>query len=120
MAITGFGYRSQALPAPLHQTIEVRVPPKSEADAEGTAFEIPAIVPVPNEEELIWVDGTPKDDTWVKLTFVSLIDGQEVTVERHLKRQGKKGFIAEPVGLEKLGLSDLALQVGSLMPGIAA
>jgi len=69
---------------------------------------------------LVAVDGTPKVDTWVRLTFRSLDDGREVKVERHLQRDGKKAFKTVPIGLEGLGLSELALQVGTLMPGIAA
>ncbi|MCC8936023.1 AAA family ATPase [Bradyrhizobium sp. Arg68] len=118
--LTGYGFRSQALPAPLHEAIEVRLSDQPGSEADISSFELPPIVPIPNEEELVWVDGTPKHDTWVKLTFVSLIDGRAVIVERHLERQGRKSFTTHAVGLHNLGLTDLALQVGSLMPGIAA
>ncbi len=105
----------------LHDTIEVRVAAQpDDGNAEYGSFELPPIIPIPNEQELVWVDGTAKHDTWVKLTFTSLMDGREVIVERYLERQGRKGFTTRAVGLERLGLPDLALQVGSLMPGIAA
>ncbi|UGA49019.1 ATP-binding protein (plasmid) [Bradyrhizobium quebecense] len=115
--LTGYGYRSQGLPAPLHECISVQV---AGAEAEKSGFDIPVIVPIPTEQELAAVDGVPKVDTWVRLSFRSLIDGREIVVERHLQREGKNGFKTGVIGLEKLGLSELALQVGILMPGIAA
>jgi AAA domain len=117
--LTGYGHRSQGLPAPLHECIAVQVA-SDEDEAEKNGFDIPTIVPIPTEQELVAVDGVPKVDTWVRLSFRSLIDGREVAVERHLQRDGKKTFKTGAIGLEKLGLSDLALQVGTLMPGIAA
>ncbi|MBJ6988203.1 AAA family ATPase [Devosia sp. MC521] len=117
--LTGLGHRSQGLPAPLHESIAVQVA-SDDDEAEKISFEIPPIVPVPTEQELVAVDGVPKVDTWVRLSFRSLIDGREVAVERRLERDGKKAFKTITTGLEKLGLPDLALQVGTLMPGIAA
>lgn len=116
--LTGLGHRSQGLPAPLHECVAVQVATDDEAEKNG--FDIPTIVPIPTEQELVAVDGVPKVDTWVRLSFRSLIDGRQVAVERHLQRDGKKAFKTAAIGLEKLGLSDLALQVGTLMPGIAA
>jgi AAA domain-containing protein len=118
--LTGYGYRSQALPAPLHESIKVQFAQLQDGGDGNDGFELPPIVPIPTEHELVLVDGAAKHDTWVRLTFVSLIDGREALVERHLERSGRKGFTTRAVGLERLGLSDLALQVGSLMPGIAA
>ncbi|MFZ2106871.1 MAG: ATP-binding protein [Roseiarcus sp.] len=119
--LTGYGHRSQSLPAPLHECVSVQVA-SADADAkpEKHGFDIPVIVPIPTEQELVAVDGVPKVDAWVRLTFRSLIDGGDVVVERHLQRDGKKAFKTSVIGLENLGLSDLALQVGTLMPGIAA
>jgi hypothetical protein len=117
--LTGLGHRSQGLPAPLHECIAVQVA-NDDDEAEKIGFDIPTIVPIPTEQELVAVDGVPKVDTWVRLSFRSLIDGREVAVERHLQRDGKKAFKTIAIGLEKLGLPDLALQVGTLMPGIAA
>jgi len=117
--LTGYGHRSQGLPSPLHIPITIQV---AGDDDTGTnaGFELPPIVPIPTETELLAVDGQPKVDTWVRLKFRSLVDGSEVEVERRLERDGKKNYKASASGLEKLGLSDLALQVGTLMPGIAA
>lgn len=117
--LTGYGHRSQGLPSHLHVPITVQIANGGSAEPNGT-FELPPIVPIPTEEELLAVDGQPKVDTWVRLKFRSLTDGSEVEVERRLEREGKKAFKATASGLDKLGLSDLALQVGTLMPGIAA
>ena len=118
--LTGYGHRSQGLPDFLHECIAVQTAGTPGPGGEPSSFEIPAIVPVPTDQELIAVDGVPKTDTWVRLTFRPLGGGANVTVERHLQREGKKGFKAEASGLDQLGLTDLALQVGTLMPGIAA
>lgn len=118
--LTGYGHRSQGLPSPLHMPISVRVASDDADSTPGPTFELPPIVPIPTDKELLAVDGSAKIDTWVRLKFRSLVDGTEVEVERRLERDGKKGFKATPIGIEKLGLSDLALQVGTLMPGIAA
>ncbi len=118
--LTGYGYRSQGLPSPLHAPIAVQVANNDESAEFNATFELPPIVPIPTEKELLAVDGQPQVDTWVRLKFQSLVNGREVEVERRLERDGKKNFKAIPIGLEKLGLSELALQVGTLMPGIAA
>lgn len=117
--LTGYGHRSQGLPSPLHTPIIVQIPNKNSGEP-NTTFELPPIVPIPRENELLAVDGQPQIDTWVRLKFRSLVDGSEVEVERRLEREGKKTFKTTAIGLEKLRLSELALQVGTLMPGIAA
>lgn len=119
--LTGYGYRSQGLPSALHEPVQVQVrSDDGESDIAEKEFTLPGIVPIPTEDELIAVDGLPKVDTWVRLTFRSLVDGHEVEVERRLERDGRRKFKTTASGLEKLGLADLALQVGTLMPGIAA
>lgn len=119
--LTGYGHRSQGLPSLLHEPIQVQVGAgDGDGDTTDKSFALPVIVPIPNEAELVAVDGAPKVDTWVRLRFRSLIDGREVDVERRLERDGKRAFKTTPTGLDKLGLSELALQVGTLMPGIAA
>lgn len=118
--LTGYGHRSQGLPSQLHTPITVQVSNNIDSGEPNTTFELPPIVPIPTEKELLAVDGQPQVDTSVRLKFRSLIDGSEVEVERRLERDGKKNFKATAIGLEKLGLSELALQVGTLMPGIAS
>lgn len=111
--LTGYGHRSQGLPSPLHEPIPV----KTLGDAE---FSVPAVAPVPTESELAAVGGAPKLDSWVRLTFESLADARPAVVERRLEREGRKNFKTEVTGLDALGLSNLALQVGTLMPALAA
>ncbi|CCV03107.1 conserved hypothetical protein [Mesorhizobium metallidurans STM 2683] len=118
--LTGYGHRSQGLPSPLHTPITVQIASDEDSAAPNPSFELPPIVPIPTEKELLAVGGQPQVDTWVRLKFRSLVDGTEAEVERRLERDGKKAFSATASGLDKLGLSDLALQVGTLMPGIAA
>ena len=54
--LTGYGHRSQGLPSPLHIPINIQV---AGDDDTGTnaGFELPAIVPIPTETELLAVDG---------------------------------------------------------------
>ncbi|CAO3456089.1 hypothetical protein [Azospirillum argentinense] len=118
--LTGYGHRSQGLPSPLHAPITVQIANDKESAGPNATFELPPIVPIPTEKELLIVDGQPQVDTWVRLRFRSLVDGSEVEIERRLERDGKKNFKTTPIGLDKLGLPELALQVGTLMPGIAA
>jgi hypothetical protein len=119
--LTGYGYRSQGLPSALHEPIQIQVRDKEDmASPTDSDFALPVVVPIPTEDELVAVDGTPKVDTWVRLRLRSLIDGREVEIERRLEQAGRHGFKTMSAGLDMLGLSDLALQVGTLMPGIAA
>ena len=118
--LTGCGHRSQGLPSPLHVPITVRIANDNASSEPNATFELPPIVPIPTEKELLAVEGVPRVDTWVRLKFRSLVDKSEVEVERRLERDGKKNFKTTAIGLAKLGLPELALQVGTLMPGIAA
>ncbi|SHF80944.1 AAA domain-containing protein [Loktanella atrilutea] len=118
--LTGYGHRSQGLPSPLHVPITVQIKNGNSSAEPNATFELPPIVPIPTEKELLAVDGLPRVDTWVRLKFRSLVNNSEVEVERRLERDGKKNFKTTAVGLAKLGLPELALQVGTLMPGVAA
>lgn len=122
--LTGHGYRPQSLPRELHEPLDVDVM-KAVTKADGTAesirdstFTTPLLVPVPSDQELELLGGKPKTDTWVRLTFTSLDDGTVQTVKRELVT--KKKVESSCNGLDKLGLSDLPIRVGTLLPGIAA
>lgn len=117
--LTGYGHRSQGLPSPLHIPINIQVTGNDDTNT-STGFALPPIVPIPTETELQAVNGQPKIDTWVRLKFRSLVDNSEAEVERRLERDGKKNYKTSTSGLDRLGLSDLALEIGTLMPGIAA
>ena len=62
----------------------------------------------------------PKIDTWVKLTFHDE-DSDNICIVQRALTVGVRGKIGMTVtGLEDLGLPDLAIEAGTLMPGIAA
>lgn len=92
-----------------------------EDDAANSSNEIdlpPPVVPVPTEANLAAMDDKPEADTWVELTFIDS-EGGEKCVKRSLKPTGK-AYRTKVEGLEDLGLSDLAIQVGTIMPAIAS
>ncbi|MDG3442872.1 ATP-binding protein [Nitrospirillum amazonense] len=120
--LTGVGYHAQALPSSPHDLIDVQVQPDDgQPGATPATFKMPPLVPIPTDEELALTGGEPKVDTWVRLTFRSLVAPTRVVeVERKLQKT-PKGKLEVPVsGLEDLGLGDLALQAGTTMPAIAA
>jgi hypothetical protein len=115
--LTGYGYRSQGLPAPLHDCVSVHVAAdNTDAEPGKNGFDIPVIVPIPTEQELLAAKGRHMGSAVVPLA------------DRRSRGRGRassparwqEGVQTVAIGLEKLGLSDLALQVGTLMPGIAA
>lgn len=128
--LTGRAFRSQALPAEIHHpvTAERRRVQADDSDVEGTSdendiadtFELPPVVPMPSDTELAAVEDQPRHDTWVRLTFEPADEGEPVTVTRRLVKKSHGRFETEVEGLDSLALSDLALQVGTVMPGIAA
>ncbi len=122
--LTGIGYRSQGLPSQLHEPVEVEIVQKTASDnspSQIPSFKIPPIVPIPSDSELILVDGESKMDTWVRLHLQSLDDlTQVVMVERRLVAGPKGTFTTTTTGIDELSLGEMALQVGTVMPGIAA
>ena len=58
--LTGYGHRSQGLPSPLHEPITVQVANDGENAVSNATFELPPIVPIPTEKELLAVDGQPQ------------------------------------------------------------
>ena len=121
--LTGIGYRAQALPASLHDSIEVKVSAAGGAQDQeaATTFSLPPLVPVPSDEELLLVDGNPKVDTWVRLTLRSVDDAATTAmVERRMLRDRRGSISVVETGLNELGLGDLAIQAGTVMPAIAS
>jgi hypothetical protein len=120
--LTGLGYRAQALPAPLHEPIPVFVSEVNElAQPTPTSFNIPPLVPIPSDAELSFLGGKPKADTWVRLTFQSLDEPSRIaTVGRTLSRDARGNFKVTTVGLDELGLSELAIHAAVVMPAVVA
>ncbi len=81
---------------------------------------LPPVVPVPSAADLEVLNDQPRIDTWARLTFHDERSDDICVVQRTLT-VGTRGKISMTVtGLEDLGLPDLAVEAGTLMPGIAA
>ena len=120
--LTGRALRSQHMPDQIHEPMVVSwTGGRAKADGGNEpVLDLPPAVPIPSGRELESLAERPRVDTWARLTFHD-VDGDEVrTVRRRLVvgRRGKVGMEVE--GLAELGLTDLAVEVGTLMPGIAA
>ena len=119
--LTGRALRSQHMPDEVHEPMEVyRASPDEEDAGSEPALALPPVVPIPSAADLEVLNDQPKIDTWAKLTFHDEGSDNICVVQRALtvSAQGKIGMIA--TGLEELGLPDLAIEAGTLMPGIAA
>jgi len=88
--------------------------------AAESGFALPPIVPIPSGTELEALGDQPKFDTWAQLTFHA--DGSsDICVVRRALSVSERGRISMSVtGIEDLGISDVAIEAGTLMPGIAA
>lgn len=125
-ALTGYAYRSQALPSEVHLPLTLTIDQGSSEGAnedeepELKTYELPPVVPFPSDTELQARDEEPACDTWVRLSFTYTEGDEPVVIKRRLERRsnGKIETIVE--GLEQLGVPELGLQVGTTMPGIAA
>jgi len=118
--LTGQAHRSQHKPAFVHQPISVDILQTMDEDysAASNSISLPPIVPLPSAEDLQVLQDKPAMDTWVELTLREH-SGHEVVVRRELKL-GPRGAVTTPVsGLEQLGLPQLAIEAGTLMPAIA-
>ena len=121
--LTGKALRSQHMPQQIHEPMAVKWTDAGEEASEGEDIHpeiaVPPLVPVPAAEDLVKLGDKPKLDTGVRLTFRREDTGEIHHVARQLEVLGKK--LAAPVeGLDVLGLSALAIEVGTLMPGVAA
>ncbi|WP_366555208.1 AAA family ATPase [Aquibaculum sediminis] len=121
--LTGKALRSQHMPHGIHEPMALQ----RAADGDETEDEederaeiaVPPIVPIPSANNLEKLDDKPKLDSWVRLTFRREGTQEIQTVTRRLEVSGKK-LTAPVAGLDGLGLSALALEAGTLMPGVAA
>ena len=121
--LTGKALRSQDMPHEVHEPMAV----KWSADGEQTPHEpdgrpeiaVPPVVPLPSADDLVALNDKPRLDTRVQLTFMREDSGELHNISRRLEIKGKK--LAAPVeGLRGLGLPALAIEAGTLMPGVAA
>ena len=121
-SLTGKALRSQHMPREVHEPMAVEWSAERDGtpEAEGPPeIAIPPIVPIPSAENLAKLGDAPKLDTRVSLTFRRTDTGEIKRVSRRLDTAGRK-LIAPVEGLEGLGLSALAIEAGTLMPGVAA
>ena len=119
--LTGRALRSQHMPDEVHAPMDVyRAGGDEEDRASESALALPPVVPIPSAADLEVLNDQPKIDTWAKLTFHDEGSDNICVVQRALT-VGARGKIGMTVtGLEDLGLPDLAIEAGTLMPGIAA
>ena len=121
--LTGKALRSQHMPQQVHEPMVVNWTGAEEKTSEGEDIRpeiaVPPLVPVPATEDLVKLGDNPKLDTGVRLTLRREDTGEIQLVARQLEVLGKK-LVAPVEGLDALGLSALAIEVGTLMPGVAA
>ena len=121
--LTGKALRSQDMPQIVEEPMNLRYvqehQDRQDSATSKSGFQIPLIVPIPTKEDLKILNGSPKLDTSVKLTF-RCKDLEDIrVVSRGLEVRGKK-FTETITGLDELDLPPLAIEVGTLMPAIAS
>jgi hypothetical protein len=123
--LTGKALRSQHMPDEVHEPMPVYWAETDDDGEEGESPErshisVPPVVPIPSGADLEALDDEPKCDTWVRLTFHEEDSGDQCNVTRRLIPRASGRVTMEVEGLDGLGLSQLAIEVGTLMPGVAA
>jgi hypothetical protein len=121
--LTGKALRSQHMPDEIHEPMEVSRTGNRENEDDGEAeseLALPPVVPIPSGADLEVLQDQPKIDTWAQLTFHD--EGSDnVCVLRRVLMVSARGKIGMDVtGLDELEVPDLAIEAGTLMPGIAA
>lgn len=121
--LTGKALRSQHMPDDVHEPMEVyRTEGDGEEETQGkeSGFALPPIVPIPSGAELEALGDRPRIDTWAQLTFHAE-GSDDISVVRRALTVSDRGRISMSVtGLEDLDLPEVAVEAGTLMPGIAA
>ena len=121
--LTGKALRSQHMPDEIHEPMEVsrndHGDDQDDGEAEGE-LALPPVVPIPSGADLEALGDQPKIDSWAQLTFQEEGSGEICVVRRALmvSTRGKIGMSV--TSLKELGIPDLAIEAGTLMPGIAA
>lgn len=121
--LTGKALRSQHMPDEIHEPMDVSLTVDEDEQDDGEAeseLALPPVVPIPSGADLEALGDQPKIDSWAQLTFHEGGSGEICAVRRALtvSTRGKIGMTV--TGLEELGIPDLAIEAGTLMPGIAA
>ncbi len=118
--LTGKALRSQHMPDEVHDPMTVEwLEDGAETEYVERNFTVPPIVPIPSGSNLEVLGDQPRLDTWVRLTFVNASSGEIRSVTRRLVTQSSQRITMAVEGLAELGLTQPALEVGTLMPGIA-
>ena len=111
------------MPDEIHEPMEVsrndHGDDQDDGEAEGE-LALPPVVPIPSGADLEALGDQPKIDSWAQLTFQEEGSGEICVVRRALmvSTRGKIGMSV--TSLKELGIPDLAIEAGTLMPGIAA
>jgi hypothetical protein len=120
--LTGRALRSQHMPDEIHEPMDVYWAGDNEEDGQGRESEIalPPVVPIPSIANMEALSDQPKIDTWAQLTFEDEESQEICVVRRSLSVSVRNKIGMTIVGLQDLGLPDLAIEAGTLMPGVAA
>ena len=118
--LSGHIYRPQRPPENAEQSIEVDVAEEPDDVADQDASNtITAITPLPSAEVLTSLCGTPLPlDTWVELAFVDESGNEIGSIKRSVQRSSRGKITVTKPDTSVLGLSPLALEVGTRMPGL--
>lgn len=121
--LTGKALRSQHMPDEIHEPMEVSRPADRNAQGDDEAdgeLSLPPVVPIPSGSDLEALGEQPKIDSWAQLTFLEEGSGEICVVRRALTVSARGKIGMKVTGLQELGIPDLAIEAGTLMPGIAA
>ncbi len=120
--LTGRALRSQHMPDENHEPMEVYWTGGGNEEGEGneSEFPLPPVVPIPSGADLEVLDDQPKINTWAQLTFHDEGSDDICVVRRALTGSTRGKLSMNVTGLEDLEVPDLAIEAGTLMPGIAA
>lgn len=121
--LTGYSYRSQTPPASNDEPITIVTAGHGyEGDTAQPGLHVSSllspVIPVPSRDELVALKGVAHADTRVTLTFVSNDSKQSVTVSRTIQIAQKGKFTSVVTGIDALGISNLSIQIGTVMPGV--
>lgn len=118
--LTGRIYRSQRPPETVADPVSVDLANGSSAEGGNeTSNTMTAITPLPPAEVLTSLSGRALPlDTWVELMFADDAGNEVGPIRRSLERSPRgKVTVVEP-DLSSLGVSPIALEIGTSMPGL--